>query len=392
MKGVDGKVTLSAVGDIMMGWNVEKNMRKHEENYPFGYVTHVLKNSDITFGNLEGPITNKEDKAVWDYTKILDKVVVDGKIVGTSIYCKSPPIAAIRLRQAGFQVLSIANNHIMDYGESGLFDTLEILSENGIKYVGAGKNIVEARKPVLLQIKGINFGFLAYCDVYRASKQRPGVAPIVCSKQDIKKLRNSVDVVVVSLHQGQYFDYPSPADIKTGHRMIDLGADLVLIHHAHILKGIETYHNGIIAYSLGNFVFDNTIDPSWHDTEKARESMILQCKLTKQGVESASPVPVVINQECQPVLPSRHIRDKIIERIHELSVNMEDDSIRLWEKGLEYEYAKIMTPIMYRLVIELIKKKRFNDLSQLIRRVKLQDVRAVARYLSHSLISQRRED
>lgn len=387
MNSADDKITLNAVGDIMMGWNVEKNMRKREENYPFGHVAHILKNSDINFGNLEGPITNKKDKAVWDYTKVLDKIVVNGKIVGTSIYCKSPPIAAKKLKEAGFQVLSIANNHIMDYGVSGLSDTLEILSENDIKYVGAGRNIVEARKPVLLQVKSLNVGFLAYCDVYRASKKRPGVAPTVCSKQDIKKLKDSSDVVVVSLHQGQYFDCPSPADIETAHRMIDLGADLVLMHHAHVIKGIEMYNNGIIAYSLGNFVFDYTIDPSWSDTEKTRESMILRCILTEQGIKTVSPVPVIIDHECQPVLPSRHINDKILERIDRLSVNIGDDSIRLWEKEFEHEYAKTMIPVMYRLVIELIKKRRFNDLSQLIRRVKLQDVRAVARYLYRSLTS-----
>lgn len=381
MNGIAGAVTLSAVGDMMMGWNVERNMQKYGATYPFGFVAPIFANSDINFGNLEGPITDRDDKAVWDYTKVVDEVLVDGKIVGTSIYCKSPSIAASRLKQAGFHVLSIANNHIMDYGAEGLLDTLEILSESGIRHVGAGRNIMEARKPVLIHTKGVDVGFLAYCDVYRASKKRAGAAPTVCSKQDVKKLKDSSDIVVVSLHQGQYFEWPSPAEIETAHRIVDLGADLVLIHHAHFLKGIETYHNGIIAYSLGNFVFDNTIDPSWSDTERARESMILQCKLTKKGVEGASPIPVIISQECQPVLPSKHIADRISKRIQQMSENIENDSFRSWEKGTESEYAELMTPIMFRLVIELIKKRRFNDLLQLIERVKPQDVRAVAKYL-----------
>ena len=130
MSGIADVVTLSAVGDMMMGWSVEKNMQKYGATYPFGSVTPIFANSDINFGNLEGPITDSDDKAVWDYTKIVDEILVDGKIVGTSIYCKSPSIAASRLKQAGFHVLSIANNHIMDYGAKGLIDTLEILSEN----------------------------------------------------------------------------------------------------------------------------------------------------------------------------------------------------------------------------------------------------------------------
>jgi len=388
MKKTDDAVTLSAVGDIMMGWGVEDNIKKYGEDYPFGHVAHILKDSDINFGNLEGPITDRDEKAVWDYSKVLDRVVVNGKIVGTSIYCKSPPVAAQRLNKARFHVVSIANNHIMDYGEKGLLDTLEILSRNNIRYVGAGKNVSEARSPVVVQRKGVNVGFLAYCDVYQASSHRPGAAPVACSKEDIKKLRTSADAVVVSLHQGQYFGSPSPSDIKTSRRMIDLGADIVLMHGPHILKGIETYHNGTIAYSIGNFVFDNTIDPSMPFIEESRESMILQVRLTKRkAVSDVSLIPVLIDPEFQPVVPPESVGEGIIERISQLSTNIEADSMRLWEKELEYKYARTMMPIMGKMIVELVRNGRINDLLQLLRRVKSQDIKAVIRYLSHALSS-----
>ncbi len=388
MRKTDDAITMSAVGDIMMGWGVEENIKKYGEGFPFGHVAHILKDSDINFGNLEGPITDRDDKAIWDYSKVLDRVVVNGKVVGTSIYCKSPLIAADKLKRARFHVVSIANNHIMDYGESGLLDTLKILSESGIKYVGAGKNIAEARRPVVLQRKGVNVGFLAYCDVYQASNYRPGAAPVACSKEDIKKLRASADVVVVSLHQGQYFASPSPADIKTSRRMIDLGADLVLMHGPHILKGIETYHNGTIAYSIGNFVFDNTIDPSMPFTEESRESMILQARLTKRkAVSDVSPIPILIDHGFQPVIPTESVAEKILERIRQLSINIEADSMRLWEKELEYKYARTMMPIMGKMIVELVRNGRVSDLLQLLRRVKSQDIKAVVRYLSHALSS-----
>jgi poly-gamma-glutamate capsule biosynthesis protein CapA/YwtB (metallophosphatase superfamily) len=145
MKTNDKYVTLTAVGDIMLGWSVEERMKADIGRYPFEAVAPILQNSDITFGNLEAPLTTESKRAVWDYTKILDKpVIIDGKTYGSSIYCKADPIAAERLSHAGFNVLSLANNHIMDYGQEGLNETLDALTKYGLKGIGAGRTLSDA--------------------------------------------------------------------------------------------------------------------------------------------------------------------------------------------------------------------------------------------------------
>ncbi len=267
---------------------------------------------------------------------------------------------AIALKLAGFDVVSIAGNHALDFGFEGLFSTIEVVKQNGAMPVGVGKNIEEARKPVIVERKGVKVGFLAYNSIlpanYWATEDRPGCAPVraftvydpyeydqpgqpcrvhtfchrddlMAMQADIRKLRGQVDVLAVSLHYGLHFVPSKLADYQkeSSYAAIDAGADIILGHHAHILKGIEVYKGKVIFYGLCNFVMDGglrgwpnissgmrelvelykwQIDPEWAKTypfpADARKTILVNCILSKKGVEQVSFVPVMINKQAQP--------------------------------------------------------------------------------------------
>ena len=154
--------------------------------------------------------------------------------------------------------LSLANNHMMDYGELGLKETVEVCKRLGFITIGALGSILEARLPVVFEVDGKRIGVLGRCDNYFgiASNDRAGVAvldPTIYSA--IRKLKGEADIVVVSIHGGsQLCPWPSPHWQDTLRSLIDVGADIVHGHHAHIPKGYELYESGIIFYGLGNFL------------------------------------------------------------------------------------------------------------------------------------------
>lgn len=375
-------IKLTAVGDIMMGNGVETMIRRHGVKFPFQHISSVLKNSNITFGNLEAPLTNETNKAVSDYTKIIDTpLVIDGKVF-RNVYCRAMPSSVEGLVYAGFDIVSLANNHILDYGAAGLFDTIKVLSERNMKYVGVGKNINDARKPVVSQVKNIKVGFLAYSDVYLASKQKPGAASTKYIKEDIRKLKDKVDIIVVSIHGGMSIaDHPLPDEIKMMHSIIDSGASLILRHHPHVIQGIEHYNKGVIVYSLGNFVFDYNIDPLWNDLAEARESMIFQCKLSKKGIEETNIIPLYINDHYQPEVISGEAKDKIISKIEKLSLDIINKDSRVWTTEISDEYAKNAIIVGYKCLIASIKKREFKNILLMLNRIKLYHARLFMSYL-----------
>jgi len=201
-------------------------------------------------------------------------------------------------------VLSLANNHAMDFGSQGLFDTRLNLGQVGIGSVGAGVNAAEAHMPVILERNGLRLAFLAYVDVpvekggfdahsWIASGTQPGIAWANPDqiKLDVTAAKAQADVVIVQLHAGyeinDYFPSVSPNQQEEARAAIDAGAALVIGSHPHVLQTIEQYHGGLIAYSLGNFVFDE------YDGI-ANATIILRVVLTRAGVESYDWVPVLI--------------------------------------------------------------------------------------------------
>ena len=205
----------------------------------------LLKTADVAMVNLECPVTTR------------------GKKIPKPYNFRMNPRFLAALTGAGIDIVNIANNHIYDFGPEGLFDTISYLDSTGIRHVGAGRNRAEAHRPVVLNLNGTKIGFLGFYgggEAPTASDSRPGVARreigLIASDISALRLKDSVDYVVVNIHWGTEKEtYPDGSQRDLAHRIIDAGADAVIGHHPHVLQGIELYKSGVIAYSLGNFIF-----------------------------------------------------------------------------------------------------------------------------------------
>ncbi len=245
-EAVATEVRLVAVGDIMLGGSAAPEMEKYGYDYPFVHTRQFLQRADIVFGNLEGPLTDHD-------------VSVDGK---QYVFRSPPDKVALALARAGFNIVSLANNHALDYSVTGLEHTMAALEAAGIRHVGAGRNAREARNPVLLKVGETTVAFLAYSltfpEAFWATDDQPGTAfgHERYVRTDVAAARAQADIVIVSFHWGREA-ITELRDYQTllGRAAIDAGAGAVLGHHPHVLQGVERYRDGVILYSLGNFVF-----------------------------------------------------------------------------------------------------------------------------------------
>lgn len=287
-------VSIAAVGDISFtGPNTEcPSLSVLSEVIP------VLKDCNIVVGNLESPL-------VTDAEPIPGKCTLHGD-----------PRWAEVLRAAGIILVSLANNHMMDYGEAGLFSTVDALDSAGIYHLGAGRNKEEACAPLFLEIKGMRVACLARTSVivtspsYAGDKQ-PGVAflNIEETKEKIRICKSQSDIVILLMHWGvEEYSYPSPRQLSIARELISAGADIILGHHPHVLQGLEKIDGRLVAYSLGNFLFDDIgwcfVDKEGQRQERDvklsdqnRKAGILKLMLTDRGIESYDFIPTHISPE-----------------------------------------------------------------------------------------------
>lgn len=278
-------VTLAVVGDINLGRGVGDVIARRGLDYPMAAVAARLGRADLAFASLESPLGVK-----------------GSPLPGKGSLLRARPETVAALRQAGIDGVTVASNHIFDYGAENFLETLSILKENGIPFTGGGADLAAARRPLVLEAGGLRVAFLGYSrfadDVWsrespiraRAGEASPGVAPLDerMIAEDVARARREADRVAVALHWGEEnVNHPAEAQRRLAHRLVDAGADLVLGFHPHAVQGLERYKGALIAYSLGNFVFDL-------DKEINRESMILEIRLGREGVVGYEAVPVMI--------------------------------------------------------------------------------------------------
>ncbi len=303
-------VTLKAVGDIAFFKSINAKAKESGKNSIFENVENRLNRADIIFGNFEFPFSKKGEP---NFSHSYEGYRGDFDML--------PHLSSVR-----FSILNLANNHVMDWGVEGLETTKNALNQLGIETVGAGVNLEEARKPVVFQKNGIKFGFLGYTKSggWIASKALPGAAKIDKSliKEDISALRRKVNHIIVSLHWGiEFSDYPYPDDIEMAHEIINMGSSVILGHHPHVIQGYEKYNNGVIFYSLGNFVYDPFSERVFVNTaiNKRLDNMIVEINFLKNSIISFSVIPTKINDELRPIILVGKEKERLLNRIELLS-------------------------------------------------------------------------
>lgn len=335
-----GNVVLYGVGDV---GPIHEPMEKYSE-----LVKETLASGDIRFAQCERLYSMRGALQLHS---------------GVSERPLEPGMASV-FRDCGFNVVSLAGNHGMDWGPDALLDTLAVFRDMGIETVGAGRNIEEARRPVLMNCNGTRVAILAYCSIlphgYEAGPNKPGIAPLRAHTYyeavesqpgmppkvvtvpyeedldamlaDIKKAKRNVDAVVVSLHWGLHFIPKVIADYQViaARAAFDAGADLILGHHAHVPKAIGVHGGKVCFYSLGNFIMSTNIMSRWMaranttSVEKAgaafckrygvkldpdhplpygtdgKRSLIVKALLSRDGVEKVSFLPALIDKQLRP--------------------------------------------------------------------------------------------
>ncbi len=286
-------IKLVFTGDIMLDRGVAYQVQKQGNNdfaFPFLKIADYLKTVDLVFGNLESQISDKGTK------------------IGSIYSFRADPKAIEGLEFAGFEVLSLANNHAFDYGPLALQDSMERLIKAGISPLGAGTEN-QAFAPVIKTINGsassppVRIAFFAYSEgpeTWQATENNIGIAIVSDKtveriKQDIDLAKQLADIVIVSLHAGnEYDENPSQSQIDFSHAFIDAGADLVVGHHPHIVQKSEIYLGKHIFYSLGNFVFDQGFSP------ETMAGGVLEVEIKDKKISKTSLKTIKINEFFQP--------------------------------------------------------------------------------------------
>lgn len=298
------EIVINAVGDIMLAGRWTPVLRKTGYTLPFGSVKAELAGGDINLANLECPIARRG-------TEFRSK----------KFRFRAEPEVARAIRSAGFNLVTLANNHSMDFGWPALAETFQYLNDAGIAWIGAGQNLGEARQMALYTIKEKKIAFLGYSLTqpieFFAGRARPGTAPGYATMvtADIIKARQQADYVIVSFHWGKEASGAVQAYQRdTAHRAIEAGADVIIGHHPHVLQGVELYKKGIIFYSLGNFAFASK-------SATADVSAIVRLRLSDAQRE-AEVLPLdVLHRRVgfQPRLLNGKKGAAVIEKINELS-------------------------------------------------------------------------
>ena len=234
--------SLIAAGDIMLGDRTRHSLKAFGEDYPFAGVLPLLKRSAIVCGNLEGPFASEADPQDRTFSYRVD------------------PRLAHSLKHANINVVTLANNHLVDCGRAGVLETFEALDNAGVHMIGAGRNKLAAHEPVILDAGPLRVGILGYYWNKRcaATGDLPGSATDETEwlTADIGSLRGRVDRIVTVFHWGVPYDRtPTPDDQAKARLAVDLGADLVIGHHPHIIQPFEIHKGCPIFYSVGNFAF-----------------------------------------------------------------------------------------------------------------------------------------
>lgn len=307
-------IKISAVGDIFLGdytislgFGIKSSIKKTGFDYHFGEIKNIFMDKDIVFGNLE---------------TITSDIGIDERNI-KSLICRGEKESVNILKNAGFTVVNIANNHILQHGAEAFRDTIGALSGKNIDVVGLKGDGGTVCASVIKYINTKKVGLLGYSFVnenYYRGELLYASGGIKEIHQDISELKKKTDHVIVSCHWGiEFIDRPSLNIQRLARQMVDAGASVILGHHPHVVQGIERYGNSIIFYSLGNFFFDFL----WN--RRTRESMIVNLFISDQGIEYEI-LPVYINDFYKVKVMDEILSREYFSYINKLSGNFMEEN------------------------------------------------------------------
>ncbi|MFZ2310841.1 MAG: CapA family protein [Patescibacteria group bacterium] len=276
-------------GDIMLSRTVNQKMETYQNyQWPFEKIATLFSEADLAIANLESPflLNSKYDVKTGSFS------------------FKANPKSAASLSLAGFDVLSLANNHILNQGIKGVKDTYQVLSESGISYVGTKDS-----KLVVKESQGVKFAFLAYS--YDSTSLLIANLDVKQLAVDIKEAKTKADVVIILMHAGtEYTRQPNWQQKEFAHIAIDNGADLVVGHHPHWPQIIESYQGKTIIYSLGNLVFDQM----W--SKETSEGLVAKAYFKDKELDRLDYIPISISDYGQAVImPDGPAKDKLLKSV-----------------------------------------------------------------------------
>ncbi|RJE89798.1 CapA family protein [Paenibacillus sp. 1011MAR3C5] len=310
-EGESEQISLSFVGDMMPGEYINRILLEKGYDFPYQNVLFYLSEPDIMAGNLELPITTRGTP-----------------IEGTPYVHKGSPDALPAIRDAGFDVLSLANNHAMDQGLEGMHDTMKHLQEAGIGYMGVGNNDAEAFAPYIMETKGFKVAYIGVSGVIpfthlKADRNTPGIAETYETTRTVAAIasaKEEADLVIVMVHWGEdAADKPKNLHRSYAREYIDAGADIVIGSHPHVLQGFENYNGKWIAYSLGNFVYATNPKSPQGDTGV----LDAVCNKTGDCTLKFNPMNVIGSQ---PAPLEGEAKQQLLERLSSISFGVTLDS------------------------------------------------------------------
>ncbi|HUC88564.1 MAG TPA: CapA family protein [Candidatus Paceibacterota bacterium] len=277
--------TLFFVGDMMLDRSVKSSVIKNFNGDYSKLFTNLedLKSADILFANLEGDVSDV------------------GNNVGSIYSFRMDPKVLPAIKDAGFDIVSFANNHAGDWNIKAFKDTLLRLQDIGILETGAGMTEAEAEAPAIIEKNGVKFGFIGFSDVgpdwLAAKDNAPGI--LLASDPNlpdiIKNAKANCDVLIVSFHWGiEYKTIHNKRQETLAHTAIDNGADMVIGSHPHVMEDIETYNNRPIVYSLGNFIFDQSF------SKDTMHGMLFEAVFSGNKLKSTTQKIIELNEFYQP--------------------------------------------------------------------------------------------
>lgn len=269
----------TVVGDMMLGRSITNKGSKNNYKNMFSGVSDLWKDSDYVAGNLECVLLDNAS----DYEKNDKEIHINAETKTANV-----------LKENGFTLVSLANNHLADFKAKGVVNTLDTLDKVGLKHVGAGRNLTEAAEYDMQEINGVKIATIAVSDIipkdFAARDSKAGILTTKTLKyyQAVKDASEKADLVIANIHWGvEYGMTETEAQQQLARNLINWGVDVVIGSHPHVLQPVEKYGDGIIFYSMGNFVFDQ----GWSRT---KDSMVLNYYVDEDGNCSFEITPIRI--------------------------------------------------------------------------------------------------